>query len=175
MRSSSILFGVALPLVALAQPAPFDPASVAELDHARRGAIIDSISVALNDVYIFEDVANEMTSLVSRNWKSRKYDDVSRIDDFVDRLTSAVHISEEFYKIVAKLPGINVTRISNGTNVARLSLTGIDIPEFGQRLAAKDILIRRPSSEGTITLTVNETWNRTSAQQLADAVEQAIT
>lgn len=95
--------------------------------------------------------------------------------DFVDRLTSAVHISEEFYKAIEKLSGVNVTRISNGTNVARISLSGIDIPEFRQRLAAKDILIGRPNAEGTITLTVNETWNRTSAQQLADAVEQAMT
>lgn len=95
--------------------------------------------------------------------------------DFVDRLTSAVHISEEFYKAIEKLSGVNVTRISNGTNVARISLSGIDIPEFRQRLAAKDILIGRPNAEGTITLTVNETWNRTSAQQLAEAVEQAMT
>lgn len=85
--AASTLLGIALPLLALAQPAPFDPSSVAELDHARRGAIIDSISVALKEVYIFEDVANEMAALVSENWKSRKYDDVSRIDDFVERLT----------------------------------------------------------------------------------------
>ena len=95
--------------------------------------------------------------------------------DFVDRLKNAVQISDEFYSAMEQLPGVNVTRISNGTNVARLSLSGIDIPEFRQRLAAKDILIGRPNAEGTITLAVNETWNRTTAEQLADAVEQAMT
>ena len=95
--------------------------------------------------------------------------------DFVDRLTSAVHISEEFYKAIENLSGVNVVRIPNGTNVARISLSGIDIPKFRQRLAAKNILIRKPNTDGTITLSVNETWNLTSAQQLAGAFEQAMT
>ena len=72
------------------------------------------------------------------------------------------------------IPGIKVTRISNGTNVARITLSGVDIPEVRRQLGTHDIILGRPSPEGTITLGVNETWNRTTGEKLAHAFEQAM-
>ena len=96
------------------------------------------------------------------------------MDGFIDRLKNAVKISEEFYSAIERVPGIKVTRITNGTNVARITLSEVDIPEVRHHLGTHDIIVGRPSSEGTIILGVNETWNRTTGEKLAGAFEQAM-
>ena len=96
------------------------------------------------------------------------------MDGFLDRLTSAVRVSEEFYKGIAALPRVTVTRIPNGTNLTRVTLAGADVKAVQQKLAGKGITMPGGSPDGVVTLGVNETWNRTTAADLVRAFEQAL-
>ena len=46
------------------------------------------------------------------------------MDGFLDRLTSAVRVSEAFYDAMARHPKVTVERIPNGTNLARITRQG---------------------------------------------------
>jgi hypothetical protein len=96
------------------------------------------------------------------------------MEGFTDCLKRAVDVSETFYSAIEAIPGIRVSRVPNGSNLARITLSGTDIAEFRRRLAPRDINLGRPNSEGTILLGVNETWNRTTGEQLADAFAQSM-
>ncbi len=96
------------------------------------------------------------------------------MEGFTARLKNAIEISESFYNAIEALPEIQLTRISNGTNLARITLSGVDISEVRRRLAAMNIMLGQPNSEGRITLSVNETWNRITAEQLVNAFVQSL-
>lgn len=96
------------------------------------------------------------------------------MNGFIDRMQRAVRVSEAFYSAVESVPGMQVTRIPNGTNVARMTLAGADMTDVRRRLKQRDIFIGRPSAEGVVTMVVNETWNRTTGEILARAFEEAI-
>lgn len=96
------------------------------------------------------------------------------MDGFLDRLTSAVKLSEEFYRGIARHPRVTVTRIPNGTNLTRLTLAGVDVKAVQQKLAGHGITMPGGSPDGVVTLGVNESWNRTTAADLVRAFEQAI-
>lgn len=96
------------------------------------------------------------------------------MDGFVERLTSAVGVSEAFYEQIARHPKVTVTRIPNGTNLARLTLTGVDHATVSKGLAARGLRLPAAGPDGTITLAVNETWNVTTAADLVQAFTQAI-
>jgi threonine aldolase len=96
------------------------------------------------------------------------------MDGFVERLRSAVRISEEFYRAIAQHPNVNVLPIPNGTNLTTLSLTGVDPDSVSRRLAERKILLGRATEAGNITLGVNETWNRTTATKLTNEFENAL-
>ena len=63
------------------------------------------------------------------------------MDGFVERLRSAVEVSEAFYRAIAAHPRLAVERIPNGTNVARLTLKGVDPALATRRLAERGIRI----------------------------------
>ena len=92
---------------------------------------------------------------------------------FVDRLTSAVRVSEEFYTAIARHPMVSVERIPNGTNLTRLTLRG-DATAVRTRLRDAGVQMPAPSPQGQVTLGVNETWNRRPAAELLKAFEQAL-
>ena len=96
------------------------------------------------------------------------------MDGFVDRLTSAVRASEDFYTGIGRNPKVAVKRITNATNVAQLTLKGPDAVAVARRLAERNILMPGASATGVVTLGVNETWNRTTGAELARAFEQAL-
>ena len=77
----TLLMLIALP--ALAQQSPRFP----ELDHDRRAAIIDSLTAALDTVYVFPDVATEMVSTVRLKLANRDYDEFTDVRDFTTQLT----------------------------------------------------------------------------------------
>ncbi|MEZ4649022.1 MAG: hypothetical protein R3E97_09615 [Candidatus Eisenbacteria bacterium] len=58
-----------------------------DFDSVRRAAAVDSISTALNEVYVFPDVAKKMESLIRKNLKKGAYDDLADPIAFSDRLT----------------------------------------------------------------------------------------
>jgi threonine aldolase len=87
---------------------------------------------------------------------------------YLDRLTAAVRVSEDFYKAIAAHPKVRVTPIANGTNLRRVTVTGANLSAVSKTLAAQQI--RMPSgSDGTVTLGVNETWARRTGAELARA------
>lgn len=96
------------------------------------------------------------------------------MDGFLDRLTSAVRVSEAFYSAIAANPKVRVERIPNGTNLTRVTLTGVDTAVLASRLAQQGIRLPAPAPNGILTLAVNETWNRTTARDLAKAFEDAL-
>ena len=96
------------------------------------------------------------------------------MDGFLDRLTSAVRVSEAFYDAMARHPKVTVERIPNGTNLARITVKAADPALVARRLADRGVLLPAAASGGVITLGVNETWNRTTAPDLVQAFEQAL-
>jgi threonine aldolase len=95
------------------------------------------------------------------------------MDGFLDRLKSAVRVSEDFYTAIARHPKVSVSRIPNGTNVTRLTLKGANVAAVRKKLLDRHIEMPGGSPDGVVTLGVNETWNRTSGTELAVAFEQA--
>jgi threonine aldolase len=96
------------------------------------------------------------------------------MDGFVERLKTAVHISEAFYTEIAKHPNVSVTRIPDGTNVTRIKIINADIEEVSRRLREHDILLGRANQEGIISMGVNETWNRTTSDNLVSEFQRAL-
>ncbi len=97
------------------------------------------------------------------------------MDGFEGRLKSAVQTSETFYAAMAKHPRLTIERIPNGTNLTRVTFKAVSVAEVGKRLGERGIAMSGPAGPGTITLAVNETWNRMSAADLIRAFEQSLT
>lgn len=96
------------------------------------------------------------------------------MDGYLDRLKSAIRVSEDFYTAIAKHPKVSVSRVQNGTNITRLALKGMNAATMRSRLLERHIEITGISPDGILTALVNETWNRTTGAQLAGAFEQAL-
>lgn len=96
------------------------------------------------------------------------------MDGFVDRLRSAIRVSEDFYTRIAEHPRVGVERIANGSNVARVTVKDLDVAELTRRLAAQQLLLPAGLAPGPLTLAVNETWNRRSGAELAAAFLRAL-
>lgn len=84
MRKRLFAYALAasMALPALAQP-PAPPTITAQ----DRAAIIDEISAALNDVYVFPETAKKMEEHVRAQLKSGAYDRLGRLDEFTQKLT----------------------------------------------------------------------------------------
>lgn len=96
------------------------------------------------------------------------------MEGFVNRLKNAVAVSEEFYNSLSQHKNFEVARVTNGTNLTRVTVTDTDIDRFRAKLAEKDILIGRANEQGRFTLSVNETWNRTSSRNLMQAFSDSL-
>jgi len=96
------------------------------------------------------------------------------MEGFVERLTSAVGVSEAFYTALAGHPKVRVERVPHGTNLARVTVSGVDPAVLARRLAERGVLVPASAAGGAITLGVNETWNRTTAAELARAFDEAL-
>ena len=79
------IFALALTLPALAAPpAPPAPPAITAQD---RAAIIDDISAALNEIYVFPETAKKMEEHVRRQLASGAYDRLGDLDAFAQKLT----------------------------------------------------------------------------------------
>jgi threonine aldolase len=96
------------------------------------------------------------------------------MDGFDQRLTSAVKTSETLYAALSKHPRIAIDRIPNGTNLTRVTFKGVDAAAVAKKLTGRGIVMSAPAGPATITLGVNETWNRMSAADLIDAFEKSV-
>jgi threonine aldolase len=97
------------------------------------------------------------------------------MDGFVDRLRSAVRVSEDFYTDISKHEAFRVERIPQGTNLARVTVKVPDAAAFARRLADRNIRLPGGNASGVFTLGVNETWNHTTGADLSRAFVEAAT
>lgn len=87
---------------AVAQDSPPEPLA---LDGDLRAAIVDSLLTALDQVYVFPEVATEMGQLVRQNLADGKYDDLASVPDFTGRLTEDLQsISHDLHLHVDWMP-----------------------------------------------------------------------
>jgi hypothetical protein len=96
------------------------------------------------------------------------------MDGYLDRLQTAVRVSEEFYRAIGTHPKVKVTPVPNGTNLRRVALSGTDLKVLQQRLGQQQIRVPGGAPDGTLTLGVNETWMRTTGADLARAFVSAL-
>lgn len=89
------------------------------------------------------------------------------MEGYLDRLTAAIRVSEDFYRAIAAHPKVRVVPIPNGTNLRRIVLSGTDLTALSRRLAEQHIRLPGGAPDGTLTLGVNETWTRIAGGELA--------
>jgi threonine aldolase len=95
------------------------------------------------------------------------------LEGFSDRYRQAVRASEDLILALGKHGGFAVERIPAGTNLFHMRVKTADPAQFQKRLAANGIML--PTSQGnTFLMGVNETLNRTTSAQLADAFARAL-
>ena len=94
------------------------------------------------------------------------------LDGFGQRYGSAVKISEDWIRGLAKHDAFTVERIPSGTNLFRLRVRG-DAAAFQQRVAARGIMLPAPQN-GAFLIGVNETLNRATAAELSEAFTRAL-
>ncbi len=70
-----------------------------------QGAIIDSISNAMNEIYVFPDVAKEMEALIRKKHKNGEYETLATLPEFTQQLTEDLRsISKDKHLSVRPLP-----------------------------------------------------------------------
>ena len=58
------------------------------IDEKTKAAIVDSVSKALSEVYVFPDIAKKMEKQIRHNLKSATYKEISSYEEFANRLTA---------------------------------------------------------------------------------------
>ena len=95
---------------------------------------------------------------------------------FVERFRQAVAVSEAWIERIEQHDAFTVERIPSGTNIFRLRVSHPDLRIFRKRLDDRGVDLGAPRPDGSgFLLTVNETWNRTTAEELADTFAGALT
>lgn len=95
------------------------------------------------------------------------------MDGYIERLRRAITVSEGFFTAIAKHPRVTIERIPNGTNLTRMTLTGVEVRIVAERVAGRGIRLAAGAGN-TVMLGVNETWARTTARDLTLAFERAM-
>lgn len=104
-KSCGIIFFALALLLVFAIPGFSQNQAPLTVDAKTQAAIIDSISIALNDVYVFEDVAKNMETLLRKNYKKGDYKKLSNLYEFTNQLTMDMRsISHDKHLGVRVLP-----------------------------------------------------------------------
>ena len=93
---------------------------------------------------------------------------------FIDRFTNAVAVSESFITEVDRHDAFHVERMAGGTNLFRLRVTGTDPEGFRRRLREQQVDLGGVRADGSFIVGVNETWNRTTPDELAHRFRSAL-
>jgi threonine aldolase len=93
---------------------------------------------------------------------------------FVDRFRDAVAVSEAFIEQVTRHEAFTVERMAAGTNLFQLRVAGVDANAFRRRLLERGVELGGVRSGGSVLIGVNETWNRATADDLADRFRSAL-
>ncbi len=108
--TGALLF-VALPALVFAQVGPMVIRADQDLPAGKewKRAVIDSVMVALNDTYVFPDVAEKMEKHVRKNLRQGEYDAMATMVPFTMALTEDLHeISHDLHLGVLFLPAEEV-------------------------------------------------------------------
>ncbi len=90
------------------------------------------------------------------------------VPGFVGRFRRAVAVSEAFIERVTRHEAFAVERMPAPTNLFRLRVSAADPAGFRERLRERGVDLGRPGPDGRVLVGVNETWNRTTAESLAE-------
>ena len=93
---------------------------------------------------------------------------------FTGRFGSAVAVSESFITEVTRHEAFRVERMTGGTNLFRLRVQGTDPETFRSRLREQQVDLGGMRPDGSFLVGVNETWNRATADDLADRFRTAL-
>jgi len=96
------------------------------------------------------------------------------LDGFGDRFARAVHVSEDLIAGLGAQEAFTIDRVTPGTNLFRLRVAGVDPSDVRARLETANVLLPAPQGDGGFLIGVNETLNRSTAQELVDAFIQAV-
>ena len=95
---------------------------------------------------------------------------------FVERFRQAIGVSEAWIERIRRHDAFTVKRIASGTNIFRLGVSHPDLRIFRKKLGDRGVDLGAPRPDGSgFLLAVNETWNRTTAEELADTFVGALT
>ena len=150
---------------------PFDTVYVSlyKYFNAASGAILAGPRELLDGMYhgrrMFGGGLNQVWpfALVARHY----------LDGFSDRYSRAVRTSEEWIRALGSHGAFAIDRVSPGTNLLRLRVSGTDPALFQRRLAAARVMLPSPQN-GAFLIGVNETLNRTTAAELTGAFVRAL-
>jgi len=79
--------------------------NIPRLDAKTQAVIIDSVSNALNEVYVFPEVAKKMEKLVRKNFKKGNYKKITNLIEFTQQLTKDLQsVSKDRHLRVRALP-----------------------------------------------------------------------
>ena len=90
LLSFALLFAALLFAGSMIDPLPANAQAGREettIDRDAKAAIIDSLTTALNNIYIFPDVAKEIEKGLKKKLKKKEYDDINALEAFTRRLT----------------------------------------------------------------------------------------
>ena len=90
------------------------------------------------------------------------------VPGFVGRFRRAVEVSEAFIERVTRHEAFAVERMPAPTNLFRLRVSAPDPAGFRARLRDRGVDLGRPGPDGRVLVGVNETWNRATAESLAE-------
>jgi len=94
---------------------------------------------------------------------------------FVDRFRHAVAVSEAFIEQVTRHEAFTVERMPAGTNLFRLRVAAPELAAFRARLRDRGVDLGGASGDGSgFLIGVNETWNRATADLLAERFVSAL-
>ena len=97
------------------------------------------------------------------------------VPGFVERFRQAIAVSESWIERIARHDAFTIDRIPSGTNLFRLRVAHPDLQIFQTRLGAGGVDLAAPRHDGSgFLLSVNETWNRTTGEALADTFVGAL-
>jgi threonine aldolase len=92
---------------------------------------------------------------------------------FEERYRDAVAVSERVISALESDNRFEVRRVPNGTNIFHLRAKNVDPASFRKR--AQDAALRMGEArDGWFSLSVNETWNRTSSGEIMDRLREGL-
>jgi threonine aldolase len=97
------------------------------------------------------------------------------VRSFLDDYANALNTAEKFFVLLGTNKTFRVEKLSNGTNIFKLHVKGVNLQEFRQKLQQKNIHIPPPAEKGGgFFMKTNVTLNRISPEELAKAFVGAL-